>query len=461
MPWRQWTQLLLFREAESDEGFRQELLRESHSGLKVIGVMTIGAALFLMTGWFLIFGDQESSRLRYVTHSTVAVIGLIELAIARLPWSYLHARRIAILMVQLTTAVLIGFSLILVEVDPTLERFVPTELTLAVLALVIALPLSPWMVLLHTLAIGIIYVSLVKLAAASFASDAEVQGEYLLFLAMMGFLATFLAVVLHRQRWTAYSSYLETLRAAGELRRAEARLAISESASSTTRLAAAISHEINNPIGALASSVDTLLLLGAKQSSAAPEQMPRLVKLQADLRRVIQQSLDRLQQTVARLARFTNLDQADRQYTRVNDLLIDVADLVRARLKPGEELVLQLQPIPEIPANPQRLSAVFYDVMSNSATALNGGGRIEVETKELSAAIQVVIRDNGSGIPREKLKDIFDPALQQSTDRVAAGNWSMFNARQIVRESGGQIAISSEQGVGTLVTITLPCGVLT
>jgi signal transduction histidine kinase len=39
---------------------------------------------------------------------------------------------------------------------------------------------------------------------------------------------------------------------------------------------------------------------------------------------------------------------------------------------------------------------------------------------------------------------------------VAAGNWSMFNSRQIVREHGGDIRISTREGQGTRVTIVLP-----
>jgi signal transduction histidine kinase len=461
MKWERLLRSLVPREAERNEGFRQELLRESHTGLKVVGVLMAGAAAFLMLGWFLLFRDSPSSGIRYLTDAAVIAIGLLALAIARMPWSYEHSRRIAIVLVQAVTVVLFAFTLRLLRIEPSAEDFVPTQMTLSILALVTAVPLFPWMVLLHTLGVGIVYVAVVHIAARTYAPGVEVNPENLLFLAMLGILATVLSAVLHRQRWRAYSSYLDTLKAAADLRKAEARLAISESASSTTRLAAAVSHEINTPIGALSSSVDTLLLLSARQATAPPEQMPRLVKLQSDLRRTIQESLLRLQQTAARLARFTNLDQADRQYTRVNDIIADVAELVRTRLKSSDELVLNLQPVPEIPANPQRLSAMFFDLLSNSAAALNGDGRIQVTTQELSSAVQITITDNGRGIPRERLDAIFEPGFQEVTGRVAAGNWSMFNARQIARESGGNISISSQPGVGTSVTIMLPCGVLT
>jgi signal transduction histidine kinase len=461
MQWERVRRTLIPPEATSNEGFRQELLRESHTGLKAVGLLAVAASLLLMIGWFLFFRDSPSSNLRYLTDLIIIAIGLAAIGVARTSWSYEHARRLAIAAVLLITAVVFAFTLILTSIQPAPEDFLPTQMTLSILALVAAVPLLPWMVILHTLAVGILYFVVVEIGARTFAPGARINPENLLFLAMLGLLATVLSAMLHRQRWRAYSSFHETLKAAADLRRAEARLAISESASSTTRLAAAVSHEINSPIGALSSSVDTLLLLSARQATAPPEQAPRLVKLQSDLRRSIQESLLRLQQTASRLARFTNLDQAERQYTRVNDILTDVAELVRPRLKAGDELILNLQPIPEIPANPQRLSAMLFDLLSNSAAALNGNGRIEVTTRELSSAVQVTITDNGRGIPKARLETIFEPTLQQAAGRVAAGNWSMFNARQIAGESGGTISISSEPGTGTSVTVMLPYGVLT
>ena len=51
---------------------------------------------------------------------------------------------------------------------------------------------------------------------------------------------------------------------------------------------------------------------------------------------------------------------------------------------------------------------------------------------------------------------IFDPGFQKSGSRIASGNWSLFNSRQIVFEHGGEIRISSMEGKGTTVWVTLP-----
>ncbi|MBI3471043.1 MAG: PAS domain-containing sensor histidine kinase, partial [Candidatus Solibacter usitatus] len=50
-----------------------------------------------------------------------------------------------------------------------------------------------------------------------------------------------------------------------------------------------------------------------------------------------------------------------------------------------------------------------------------------------------------------------DPGFKVSAGRMASGNWSLFHARQVVREQGGEIQIQSEQGKGTTVSVVLPC----
>ncbi len=446
-------------ECERDEGFREEVLRQSHTGLVLIGWITASTALLLMIGWGVFFVQQTGTHFRFAVYLAIVAIGIAEVRISKIEAAYRHSRWIAICAVELVTLLLLWSALLLGPQQPLADQFIPTQIAMSVLLLVAAQPLIPWMVLVHCTTVGIGYLVLVPLAVSVGATHARYHPEYCLFLALLAMLATSLSALLYRQRWNAYSAYIDALHAASELRQVQSQLARAEAASSMGRLAAAISHEINTPVGALGSAVDTLLLLSSRQLEAGTEQLPRLLRLQVDLRRSIQESSRRLQQIAARIARFTNLDQSDLHPTSLNVLIADVAEFVRPRLKPGSELELDFQPLPELVVNPQQLSAVFYDLLSNSANALNGGGRIRVRTSgNVSGGVEVVVEDNGRGIPKERLANIFDPAFQESTGRVSTGNWSMFNARQIVREHGGEISISSEPGDGTRVTIALPAG---
>ena len=88
-----------------------------------------------------------------------------------------------------------------------------------------------------------------------------------------------------------HTSGIVERRTAEKLREAEARNSV-ENAASVGRLAAALAMKLNSPIGALVSGVDTLLLLAARQPHSSPAEQQRLIVLQNELRKSIQQSTD-------------------------------------------------------------------------------------------------------------------------------------------------------------------------
>jgi signal transduction histidine kinase len=159
---------------------------------------------------------------------------------------------------------------------------------------------------------------------------------------------------------------------------------------------------------------------------------------------------------VARMQRFTNLDRAEVQQVNLNDLLGDVCAIVQPQAGDKVAVRLDLSPIPLLVCRPQQLSVVFSSLLNNALGALDNGGRIAVCTRRNETVVEVEIHDNGRGVAAEQLRTIFDPGFRVSEDRVSTGNWSMFSARQIVREHGGEIRIASEQGRGTTVTVILP-----
>ena len=99
---------------------------------------------------------------------------------------------------------------------------------------------------------------------------------------------------------------------------------------------------------------------------------------------------------------------------------------------------------------------VFSNILNNAVGAVDENGRVIVSTRQTLAEIEIEIEDNGRGVESGDLRNIFDPGFKVSGGRMAAGNWSLFSSRQIVREHGGEIRIASSEGQGTRVTITLP-----
>lgn len=444
--------------AERDEGFRREIERLSVLSLQIIGGVQIGVSIFMLLARFVVSPESATLPLRFEQGGLIIALGLINLLAARWKGIARWARLLAVISGMVCAGILIWASLAIAARSTNPNDFIPGQITLVILITVTTTPLRP----VHTLALGLA-ILIEYIVAATLAEHRLMEGlgpddNYVLFIVMLTLLCTGITAVVYAQRRSHYQILQQTVEAGDALRQAQARILLSESAASLSRLAAAVSHEMNNPLGALISGVDTLLLLAGRQATAQPSEQPRLVKLQADVRKSVQESARRLKELVARMQRFTYLDQAEVQPADINEVIRDVAALVEPSLKEGTKLDLQLEPVQPVTCHPQQISAVFSSLINNALNAVNGSGRIVVSSRQNLNEVEVDIEDNGKGISNDEKESIFDPGFRVSEGRVSTGNWSMFNSRQIVREHGGDIRITSSEGRGTRVTVTLPSG---
>ncbi len=430
---------------EEAQDFRREMDRQARIALGVIGGIQIALSLFLLLARYLVTQAGAALYFRLGEAAIIVLLGALNLALARVPAIENRARLIAAISGIVTALVLIWSSLLILAQGTTPDDFIPGQITLVMLVGVALVPLRPVDAAWLGAALGAVYVACALAARRFLGAPAGPDENYLLFVVMLTMLCVGITAVVYRQR-----------RAAFELRQAEARVLLAENAASMARLAAALSHELNNPMGALLSGVDTLLLLAARQATSPASEQQRLVLLQADVRKSVQQSVNRLKQLVTRLQRFTNLDQAEIQNANVNELLSDVAALVKPQMPKGAVLEMELQPLPPLTCRPQQLSAVFSSLMQNAFQSLDGAGEVRISTRARDSRLEVEVRDNGRGIDSAELPHIFDPGFKVAGRRVRSGNWSLFSARQIVREHGGDIRLDSNPGAGTSVLVTLP-----
>lgn len=459
--WRERIRAYLFPgTAERDPEFSQEIQRSSVSGLRVVSVAQIAVSLFMLAVRLLVAPEVAALYLRLKQASLIIALGLVNLLLSRIPAVAQWARLIAWISALVVAGTLIWASMVASSIGTNPNDFIPGEMTLVMLVAITMVPFRPMQTLALGFAIGLDYLVSAIIAERSFLNGLGPDENYMLFVIMLTGLCTAINGVIYAQRVSYHRILQQTVEASEALREAQTRVVMSESASSLSRLAAAVSHEMNSPIGALLSGVDTLLALAAKQAASEPKDQPRLVRLQADVRKSVQESAQRLKELVGRMQRFTNLDSAEVQPADLNDMLRDVAALVDPELRKKAQLEMELQPVPPLVCRPQQLSVVFSNILSNAFQSVNGNGRILVLSRKSANDIEVEIQDNGRGVKASELQSIFDPGFRVSGGRVSSGNWSLFNARQIVREHGGDIRIASREGQGTRVTVSLPVGYL-
>jgi signal transduction histidine kinase len=307
---------------------------------------------------------------------------------------------------------------------------------------------------------GVYILSSILAGRGEFASGPLASEPHHVFLLLVALLVSGISAVHYGHRRAEYDSQREAVRAAEAVTGAQLRAQLAENAISVGKMAAALSHEINSPLGTLRSSIDTLVALTDRQVEGPPEERARLAPTRSELVRSIEESAVRIDEVTRMLRRFVALEDSDVKEADINDLLSDVTLLHRDALEAAHvRLELRLEKaLPPLNCRPQLLSAVFSTLLANAIQAVNGNGRIGIETRARGGELEVTIRDNGRGMPPGTADTIFDPSFRVADGRVASGNWGLFNSRQIVYEHGGDIRLETAEGHGTAVHVTLPVG---
>lgn len=222
-------------------------------------------------------------------------------------------------------------------------------------------------------------------------------------------------------------------------------------------LAAGLAHEIKNPLGGIRGAAQ--LLFRENVSSDAAECL-----------KIIIREVDRVDKLVTQLLTFSR--PCPKTLTLVpvnlNELLDSVLLLQKTALEEKEIRVIRgFDPsLPSIHGNAESLSQVFLNLIKNAMEALpETGGQIVVQSRMItdyrikgekgekaSRMVVAEIRDNGMGIPKENLENIFTPFFTTKEKGCGLG---LAVSQRIVSEHRGFIQVKSEGGAGTAFRVFL------
>ncbi len=451
--------LLVQPAAEKDPDFAREIRRRSRVGLRLIAWVTIAAPLAISLAAWL--GSAPLPAPGAGGSLALIAAGAAALMLSLTGPGRRHARPAGWLLAWFVAASLIWSSSLGAAGQPSLRLWVNAGVAVVLLIALLSIPFKPWHVLLLGLAVEGAYFASCGLAGHwSLAPPETHAGVHWVFLSLLTLLSAAVSVNVYRQIYQTHLSHQQQMRALEELRDAQCRVLLSDNAASMGRLAAALSHELNNALAVLKSNLDTMSGLIQGRPDLPPDKLRAADQMKATLCRNSQEAVGRMQQTVQRIQRLANLDRAEVSPVNLNALLADVADVVRDAQPAGVRFQLEFLPLPDVQARPQALSAVFSALLSNAAQAAGRGGVVKVTTAPVDSSVRVVIQDTGPGLSREQLEQVLDPGFRVRDGRVTSCNWSLFGARQIVRQHGGELELASHPGQGTTVTVTLPASLL-
>jgi signal transduction histidine kinase len=223
----------------------------------------------------------------------------------------------------------------------------------------------------------------------------------------------------------------------------------SEKLAATGRMAAAIAHEINNPLA----SVMNLIFLARQDHQTREEVRDYLATAESELERVSH---------IARQTLGYYRDTGSPTEVYLHDLMGNVLSVYRSKLIVHNIIVeSKFNDLRKIKVRSGEIIQVFSNLVSNAIDAMPRGGALSISisrTMKLDGdGVQTIISDTGCGISRENLGKVFEPFF--TTKGNLGTGIGLWVAKQLVERHGGQISISSTAETpegGTIVTIYLP-----
>ena len=240
------------------------------------------------------------------------------------------------------------------------------------------------------------------------------------------------------------------LRAANEtLKMAMDKLARTERLATIGQVAATVSHELRNPLGAIRNSMALVHQMTAGKQLGVERALER-----------VDRNIERCTTIITALLEFTHKKEIARTPTAIDAWLGDVL----AECKIPDEVVLsrELAADDRIAIDNQRFRQVVVQLVDNAVQALKDPvwkpaeghpRRITVRSQSPGSDVLLTIADTGPGIGPEVLPRIFEPLFTTKSFGVGLG---LPTVRQIVEQHGGTIDIGSTPGAGTIASIRLP-----
>jgi two-component system NtrC family sensor kinase len=253
------------------------------------------------------------------------------------------------------------------------------------------------------------------------------------------------------------------LKANTQLVQAKDQLNRSERLAAVGQLVASVAHEVGTPLHSIAWHVQAL----AEEPGATPEMRKRVAIIDDQLTRVVRIIQDLLSSTRPR--------QPEPQWLPVEEVVSPSATLMEPAFhEKGIALTVDIpKDLPMVWADREKIHQVLVNVLANALAATPAQGKVTVMagSREASSAeldrgrpvadgmsplvITIVVQDTGCGMPEEDVQKAFEPFF--TTKAVGKGTGlGLFLSRESVVAHGGSLAMTSEIGRGTTLTMTLP-----
>lgn len=240
-----------------------------------------------------------------------------------------------------------------------------------------------------------------------------------------------------------YIGFMFVFKDLTEIRELEIKTQRIEKLATVGNLAAGIAHEIRNPLSSIKGYVTYFGSLFEDNSEN---------KQAANL---MAEEVDRVNRVISELLEFARPSDLKFKKIKVRNLIDHSMRIITHEAQTaGIQIKKIIMPdLPDLKADPDRLTQVFLNLYLNAIQAMAAGGDLIVQAEKKGSSIIINVSDTGAGIPAENLKHIFDPYFTTKNKGTGLG---LAIAHKIIENHNGFIQVESTEKYGTTISIVLP-----
>ncbi len=211
------------------------------------------------------------------------------------------------------------------------------------------------------------------------------------------------------------------------------------------KLSSSIAHELRNPLTSIKAFVDLIPL------KIQDENFKR------ELMRIIPSEIKRLDDLVGSLLDYSKPKKTRPERILLSEVLSEVLVLLKQKLQTDRiEVVLKSTDL-YLYVDKSQIKQILINIILNSIDAIEFEGIIEINARSSNQHTYINIKDNGKGVPEEILSKLFDPFFTSKKTGYGIG---LSVTDRLIKDNGGRINLTSEEGIGTAVEIILPSDIM-
>ena len=227
-----------------------------------------------------------------------------------------------------------------------------------------------------------------------------------------------------------------------------------------TELFSTLSHELRTPLNVIMSALQLLRRMREEKNEKFNDKK---------YLEMMQKNCYRLLRLVNNLIDITRIDSDFFELNLKNCNIVEIVEnitLLAASYIESKGINIQFDTNTEekvIACDPEQIERVMLNLLSNAAKSTHEGGNIWVKLLDCGNKVKIIVKDNGTGIPDDKQRIIFEKFQQVNNSLIRQNEGSGIGlplVKSLIEKHGGKVIFSSTVGRGSKFIIELPCKVI-